>query len=67
MSVMAILLVISISVALLFLLAFIWSLKTGQFEDDFSPPRRILFDESPAKPASSSDIQENKNLKTENQ
>lgn len=48
MSVLAILLVASISVAGIFLLAFIWSLKSGQFEDDFSPPRRMLFDDKPA-------------------
>ena len=45
MSVIAVLLVASISVAALFLAAFIWSLKNGQFDDDFSPPRRILFDD----------------------
>jgi|LSQX01.2.fsa_nt_gb cbb3-type cytochrome oxidase maturation protein len=64
MSVMAILLVVSISVALLFLLAFIWSLKSGQFDDDFSPPRRILFDDKPKKQASKTT--EYKNIKSEN-
>lgn len=49
MSVIAVLLVASISVAALFLVAFIWSLKTGQFEDDFSPPRRILFEDQEVK------------------
>ena len=64
MSVMAILLVVCISVALLFLLAFIWSLKSGQFDDDFSPPRRILFDDKPKKQASKTT--EYKNIKSEN-
>ncbi|MBW7890769.1 MAG: cbb3-type cytochrome oxidase assembly protein CcoS [Chitinophagaceae bacterium] len=50
MSVMIILLIASISVAGLFLLAFLWSVKTGQFEDDYSPSSRILFDnETPSK------------------
>lgn len=44
MSVMIILLIASISVAGLFLLAFLWSVKSGQFEDDYSPSSRILFD-----------------------
>lgn len=50
MSVIAILLIASISVAGIFLLAFIWSIKTGQFDDEFSPPRRMLFDDKPIKP-----------------
>ena len=46
MSVIIILLIASISVALLFLIAFLWSVKTGQFEDDYSPSSRILFDDT---------------------
>jgi cbb3-type cytochrome oxidase maturation protein len=45
MNVIFLLLSASILVAALFLLAFIWGVKTGQFEDDFSPASRILFDE----------------------
>ncbi|WP_336516636.1 cbb3-type cytochrome oxidase assembly protein CcoS [Pollutibacter soli] len=45
MSVIIILLIISISIAAVFLAAFLWSVKTGQFEDDFSPASRILFDD----------------------
>ncbi|MES1222751.1 MAG: cbb3-type cytochrome oxidase assembly protein CcoS [Bacteroidota bacterium] len=48
MSVIIILLIASISVAGLFLAAFLWSVKTGQFEDDFSPASRILFDDKPS-------------------
>lgn len=48
MSVIVILLIASISVAGLFLFAFIWGVKSGQFEDDFSPASRILFDDKPA-------------------
>lgn len=47
MSVIVILLLASISVAALFLAAFIWSVKKGQFDDNYSPPRRILFEDSP--------------------
>ena len=50
MSVIVILLLASISVAALFLCAFIWSVKKGQFDDNYSPPRRILFDDTPQPP-----------------
>ncbi len=49
MSVIILLLIASLSIATLFLGAFIWSVKNRQFEDGFSPPRRILF--SPPAPA----------------
>jgi cbb3-type cytochrome oxidase maturation protein len=48
MSVIVLLLIASISVASLFLTAFIWSVKKGQFDDDYSPPLRMLFDDKPA-------------------
>lgn len=44
MSAIVILLVASISVAAIFLAAFLWSVRNGQYDDDFSPPQRILFD-----------------------
>lgn len=47
MSVIIVLLIASVSVAALFLFAFLWSVKTGQFEDDASPASRILFDDKP--------------------
>jgi len=46
MSAIIILLFASISVASLFLAAFIWSVKTGQYDDEASPPMRILFEEN---------------------
>ena len=52
MSVIIILLIASISVASLFLVAFIWSIRNGQMDDDYSPPRRILFDDAIQKPKS---------------
>jgi cbb3-type cytochrome oxidase maturation protein len=38
----------SISVAAMFLGFFIWSIKKGQYDDEVSPPVRILFDDKPA-------------------
>jgi cbb3-type cytochrome oxidase maturation protein len=47
MSVIIVLLIASVSVAIVFLVAFLWSVKSGQFEDDYSPASRILFDDKP--------------------
>ena len=47
MSVIILLLIVSIGVALCFLAAFLWGVKNKQFDDDFSPPYRILFDDKP--------------------
>lgn len=49
MSVMIILLGASLIVALIFLGAFIWSVKSGQYDDDFSPAHKILFEDKPTK------------------
>lgn len=46
MSVMILLLGASLIVALVFLVAFIWSVKAGQYDDDFSPAHKILFDDN---------------------
>ena len=43
MSAIIILLLVSIGISSGFLLAFFWSVRNGQFDDDFSPARRILF------------------------
>ncbi len=43
MSVIIILIIVSILVASVFLLAFFWSVKTGQFDDTESPAVRILY------------------------
>jgi cbb3-type cytochrome oxidase maturation protein len=48
MSAILLLLIVSLSVATLFLGAFIWGVKHHQFDDGYSPPRRILFDDQPA-------------------
>lgn len=55
MSVIIILLIASISVAALFLGAYIWSVKDGQYDDEYSPPLRILFDDKPSPEIQSSE------------
>lgn len=47
MSVILVLLGASLSIALLFLGAFLWGVQHRQFDDDYSPPVRILFDDAP--------------------
>lgn len=44
MSVIFILIVISLCVALFFLGLFIWSVRSGQYDDDYTPSVRMLFD-----------------------
>ena len=46
MSVIIILSIVSIGIAAVFLGAFIWSVKDGQYDDEYSPPRRMLFDDN---------------------
>ncbi len=36
----------SLLIAIGFLIAFIWSVKTNQYEDDYTPSVRMLFDNS---------------------
>jgi cbb3-type cytochrome oxidase maturation protein len=45
MSALFILIGISLIVALGFLAAFIWSVRKGQYDDDYTPSVRMLFDE----------------------
>ena len=52
MSALFLLIGISIIVAGSFLAAFLWSVKNGQYDDEFSPPVRMLFDDKPGKDSS---------------
>lgn len=45
MSAIFILISASLLVAIGFLIAFIWSVKNGQYEDDYTPSVRMLFDD----------------------
>lgn len=60
MSVMLILIIASLAMALLFLGSFIWSVRSGQYEDTNTPSMRVLMDEERAKPFT----QSTKNTKT---
>jgi cbb3-type cytochrome oxidase maturation protein len=45
MEIIIILIIISLIVATSFLVAFLWAVKSGQYEDRYTPSVRILFDE----------------------
>ncbi|MFZ5948640.1 MAG: cbb3-type cytochrome oxidase assembly protein CcoS [Stygiobacter sp.] len=46
MQIVLVLIVASLIVALIFLGAYLWAVKSGQYDDKFTPSIRILFDES---------------------
>ncbi len=45
MGIIFILILVSLIIALGFLGAFIWAVKSGQYDDDYTPSVRILFDD----------------------
>lgn len=49
MSVLGILIPIALLLGLAWLIAFLWSVKSGQYEDMEGPARRILFDDEKGK------------------
>lgn len=51
MSVVLLLLAASLTVAIGFLAAFIWSVKSGQYDDDYTPSIRMLFEGKPKEKA----------------
>ena len=57
MSVIYLLIAISIIVAVLFFLAFIKAVKSGQYDDDYTPSVRMLFDDELIKKASDDTVQ----------
>lgn len=59
------LLTISLFVALVFFVAFIFSVKRGQYDDMYTPSIRILFDDQP-KPKDTQQKNNNKRSKKDN-
>lgn len=49
MQILAFLILVSLAVALLFLGIFLWSLRSGQYDDTYTPSVRMLFDSSEKK------------------
>lgn len=46
MKIMLLLILISLLLAAGFLLVYLWAAKNGQFDDDYTPSVRILFDDA---------------------
>lgn len=49
MTIIAMLITISLAIALIFLGVFLWSMKSGQYDDTYTPSVRMLFDDKPVK------------------
>lgn len=64
MSVIIILIAASLIIALGFLAAFIWSVKNGQYDDDYTPSVRILFDDIPSQEKTEKSINKEQNNQT---
>ena len=58
MSVIYILLAISLVVAIIFFVAFIVSVKQGQYDDSYTPSVRILFEDELVKPVKETESKE---------
>lgn len=51
MNVVIVLMLASLAVGLVFVGAFVWSVRNGQYEDTLTPAMRVLTDEAAAAPA----------------
>ena len=60
MEVIFFLIIIGVMVAIGFLIAFFWAVKSGQFDDSFTPAVRMLFDDGTIIKPKALDNQENK-------
>ena len=49
MSIIYMTIALSLLLALIFLVAFIWTVKNGQYDDEYSPSVRMLFEDKKAK------------------
>lgn len=56
MNVIILLIIASIVIAGGFLIAFMWSVKDGQYDDNYSPANRILFDDKPSSISSEGEV-----------
>ena len=64
MSVIIILIAASLLIALGFLAEFIWSVKNVQYDDDYTPSVRILFDDIPSQEKTEQSINKEQNNQT---
>lgn len=45
MGIIYLMLIVSLGIALFFLISFLWAIKNGQYDDDYTPSVRMLFDD----------------------
>ena len=57
MKIILLLILISLTLAASFLLAYLWAARSGQFDDEYTPSVRILFDD--ARPESAPETKSN--------
>ncbi len=60
MEIIFLLILISLLVAAGFLLAYLWAAKSGQFDDDYTPSVRMLFDNELVEPEPGTEEQTSK-------
>ena len=56
MGIIVLLIGISLTIAVLFLLVFYWSMKSGQYDDTYTPSIRMLYEEKKKKKKGDSNI-----------
>jgi cbb3-type cytochrome oxidase maturation protein len=54
MTIIILLIAISLTIAVAFLLVFLWALRSGQYDDTHTPSIRILFEEKTEDPKNKS-------------
>lgn len=47
MGIIYLMLIVSLVIALFFLVSFLWATKSGQYDDDYTPSVRILYEDEP--------------------
>jgi cbb3-type cytochrome oxidase maturation protein len=60
MSIIFVLIGLSLFVAIIFLAVFFWNVKSGQYDDDYTPSVRILFDDTKKKADTQSEDKKDK-------
>jgi len=62
MNIIILLILISLSIAIVFLVIFYWSMKSGQYDDTYTPSVRMLFGEKKIKKNDQEDLKKSKKV-----
>lgn len=65
MEIIFVLIALSLVIALGFLMSFLWAVRSGQYEDDYTPSVRILFDDQPGPSGEKAGKEDRKDEQTE--